>query len=89
VTAGLDGCQSYTFTNKGSTVTVSLGAMSFPAYGTDSSAYTATFTVSGIDASVGFVLARTGDALALVQVADVGSVDVSQLENSRAWLWLK
>jgi hypothetical protein len=54
--------------------------MSFPTVGNESSAYGVTMTVQGINAGADFVLFRLGAIAGLLEYADVGQPDPSQLQ---------
>ena len=76
----LAGCKHFTESSDGQTLTFTVGAMSFPAVGTESSAYGVTMTVKGINAGVDFVLFRIGSIAGVIEYADIGQPNSSQLQ---------
>jgi hypothetical protein len=82
--ASLDGCTSFTVTQQGQTETFSVGATSFPPYGNESAAYTASATISGTAVAQGVVLVRKGNSLVLVGLGDVAPLNTTQLEHFTA-----
>lgn len=52
----LAGCKHFSATSNGETLTLTVGAMSFPPVGDESSAYGVTFSVKGINAGADFLL---------------------------------
>jgi hypothetical protein len=77
----LDACHNFTETSDTTTVSGSLGAMSFPQIGDGSAAYTATLSAQGVTVSQSFVLVRKGQILTIVALGDYGSVDTTQLQQ--------
>jgi hypothetical protein len=86
ITESLSTCTSFTgaVTYQGQSVQVTgrLGAMfSFPTYGSESAAYSASATGGGTTVVENLVIARQGNALVDVGLTDIGSVDKGQLQN--------
>ncbi len=89
VTTTLDACKTFTesFQGQGTsgsgtqTAKGTMGEMSSPKYGDQSTAYDATISADGISLNQGFVLVRKGDTLYLVALGDIGSLDTSTLEK--------
>jgi len=76
----LAGCKHFSVVSGGQNLTFTVGAMSFPTVGNESSAYGVTFSVKGINAGADFVLFRTGSVAGLIEYADIGQPDSSQLQ---------
>lgn len=76
----LAGCKHFSVTSNGETLTATVGAMSFPAVGNESSAYGVTFSVKGINAGADFVLFKVGSVAGVIEYADIGQPDPSQLQ---------
>ena len=65
----------------GSTIPGTIGAMSFPAVGTGSAAYAATFTSQGINVGADFVIFRNSPSIVgLILYEDLGQPDPSSLQ---------
>jgi hypothetical protein len=77
----LNACKSITSTNDGTTNTLSVGAMSFPAQANQSVAYDVSGTISGVTVNIGFVLMRKSDYLILVGLGEIGSLDSGSLQT--------
>lgn len=79
----MDGCTSFTETANTLSVTGSMGAMSAPTYGDQSTAYTATLNeaADGITLEQGIVIARKGAYIVALALGDLGSVDTDQLKE--------
>jgi hypothetical protein len=76
----LAGCKHFTVTSNGQSLTLTVGAMSFPTVGDESSAYGVTFSVKGVNAGADFVLFKVGFITGLIEYADIGQPDPSQLQ---------
>ncbi len=85
ITSILTKCTSFTDTitskDQVTVFTGTMGAMSFPKIGTQSSADSATLTTGGVSVAQDFVVAEQGDALIIVALGDLGSVSIGQLES--------
>ena len=79
----LDGCTSFTETANTLNVTGTMGAMSFPAYGNESAAYTATLNdaADSVTLEQGIVVAQKGRYIVALALGDLGSVDTEQLQQ--------
>ena len=79
----LDGCTSFTETANTLTVTGTLGAMSAPTYGDESTAYTASLSEASDDITLeqGIIMAKKGPYIVALALGDVGPVDTDQLEQ--------
>ena len=81
----LSRCGQISLTSDGATITGTIGAMSFPAVGDQSSAWqiNLTGTESGISLTVGidFIVFRKGDTLALIFYGDLGTPDIQTVEH--------
>jgi len=73
-------CKHFSVTSNGETLAATVGAMSFPAVGNESSAYGVTFSVKGINAGADCVLFKVGSVAGLIEYADIGQPDPSQLQ---------
>jgi len=81
ITGTLNGCKTFTETNKGETVNGVMGPMSSPNYGDQSAAYDATLTIQGTSVNQGFVMVRKGNFITLVALGDIGSLDATKLQQ--------
>jgi hypothetical protein len=81
INATLASCSHFTEQDGSQTVSGTMGAMSSPTYGDQSAAYTAAFTLQGVNVTQGFVMVRKGNYIALVALGDIGSLDSSTLEG--------
>jgi uncharacterized lipoprotein YehR (DUF1307 family) len=81
----LSGCGQISITSGGQTLTGTVGAMSFPAVADQSSAYQMNLsgTFSGVSLTFGIDLIafRKADTVALILYGDLGTPDISALEN--------
>jgi hypothetical protein len=77
----LAGCKHFTASSDGQTLTLTVGAMSFPSVGSESSAYGVTMEIKGINAGADFVLFRIGSIGGLIEYANIGQPDPSQLQG--------
>lgn len=74
-------CKGYTSTTDGTSAHVSIGAMSFPAVGQQSSAYSLSVTVEGETAGADLVLFRTGQTYGAVLYEDLGTPDPTMAQG--------
>ena len=81
VNAALAKCKSFSFSSQGTTYGGSVGAMSLPKVGDKSSAYTMSLSVKGIKVGIDFVLFKAGPYYAVIEYADLGSPQVTQLQH--------
>jgi len=77
----LDACKTFTIQDNGQTVTVSVGAMSFPKVGDESNAYTLTFTLDTINVAFDAVVAKKGSTIAVVGLGGIGAPDINQFQQ--------
>jgi len=76
----LAGCKQFTAADNGKMITFTVGAMSFPPVASQSTAYSVTFSVDGINAAADIALFRAGAIVGLVLYADIGQPDPSQFQ---------
>jgi hypothetical protein len=80
----LGGCGQISMTSDGTTLTGTVGAMSFPAVADQSAAYQINLsgTVSGLSVTVGIdlIVFREGDTVAVMLYGDLGTPDISVLQ---------
>ena len=81
VVSALNACHSTTITGSGQSITLSIGAMSFPSEGDQSNAYDFSGSVEGLAVNLGLVIIRKGYYLLGVGLVDIGSVDTDSLES--------
>ena len=74
----LSQCPTFRGTESGHNITGTVGALSFPQLGTQSAAYAATITVSGVTLDDDFVIVRQGAHIMQIQLLDF-SPDVNTL----------
>ena len=78
----LNSCKSVSLTeSNGTTITGSVGAMSFPTVGNASAAFAVNLTSQGINIGVDIVLFRVDKVLGDIVYEDIGSPDTSTLEG--------
>jgi hypothetical protein len=77
----LAGCKRLSGTSGGQTITATVGAMSFPKVGTASAAYAVTASSEGISVGADFVVFRVGSIAGMIEYADLGQPDASQLRG--------
>jgi hypothetical protein len=73
-------CKQFTVTSNGQSITFTVGAMSFPAVGDESSAYQVSFSEMGLNGAADFVLFRVGSIAGVVEYADIGQPDPTQVQ---------
>lgn len=71
-------CKDVSFTSDGQKVTASIGALSFPAVGQQSSAWQLMISSQGVTAGVDIVLVQKGSELAMLIYGDIGSPDIDE-----------
>ena len=81
ITSTLNACHNFTETAATSSVSGTLGAMSFPPVGDQSAAYTANLSAEGLSLVQGFVVVRKGPYVTAVALGDIGSLDTSSLQQ--------
>jgi hypothetical protein len=79
--AVITACKTISFTSGGQTFTGTIGAMSFPQIGDESHAYQVSFTVKGITLALDVIVARRGDTAMSLIYEDVGSPDLTQVQQ--------
>ncbi|MGA8370556.1 MAG: hypothetical protein WB765_10540 [Acidimicrobiales bacterium] len=77
----LSQCKTISLQQEGKTVKGSVGAMSFPKVGDQSSAYAVTLPIEGINVGFDIILFRVGSYVAAITYADIGSPDVSTVQR--------
>jgi len=77
----LDNCKHVTISNGSQTAQATVGAMSFPAVGDSSAAYTETLTYEGVPAAQGIVIFRKGNVVGGVALGDIGNLDTGQFQQ--------
>ena len=77
----LKACHSVSVSNQGPTVHETVGQLSFPTVGTQSSAYNVSFTVSGTSVAEDIVVLRSGSILGAIALSYLGTVDTSALSG--------
>ena len=75
----LNACKSFTITVEGHSGKGTLGQLSFPPYGEQSTAYNATIDLAGFTLNEGFALVRKGNYVTQVGLGDIGSLDTATL----------
>ena len=75
----LNACHSISVSNQGQTVNETVGQLSFPTVGTQSSAYNVSFTVGGTSVAEDIVVLRSGSILGAIALGYQGTVDTSAL----------
>jgi hypothetical protein len=74
-------CKHFSVSTGGSTVTATVGAMSFPAVGTGSSAYSANLETKGITVGADFICFQASPSVVgLIVYYDVGQPDASSVQ---------
>lgn len=73
-------CRRFTASGNGQTYNYTVGAMSFPQVGNDSSAYSITFSVQGVSGAIYLVLFQVGSIVGAVGYGDIGRPDTSQFQ---------
>jgi len=80
-TSALNGCKNFSITDSGKTYEATMGQMSFPASGYQSAAYAISATVDGIGVGFDVVLLRKANAIAVVELGDIGGPSTDDLEQ--------
>jgi hypothetical protein len=80
---GVTGCKNISVNENGTTLTGSVGAMSFPSFGDESNAYQISLSAGQGGITIGFdiVVVRKGDLLMGILLGDLGSPDVDTLQK--------
>jgi hypothetical protein len=77
----LKGCKAVSGTSSGKKVTGTVGAMSFPNYGSASAAFTVTFTIQGSAAFEDFLVVREGSVVMGLSEGGSSPINVSQFQG--------
>jgi hypothetical protein len=78
---GFSKCKTFSVKQNGKTATGTVGAMSFPKVGDQSSAYAMTLLTQGVTLGIDIILFRVGSYVGDLLYADLGSPDLSRVQS--------